>query len=388
MRIWWTRNPSLKRFTCKFGCCFLSLSLFLNHGCNLSSCFFSPLFLLAPSRDAPALSTDQEVLSFQHYQQQHQDHQHERWPDSEQDAADQPEWDDEALAKRLHLPPHAGTASSASALTTTATTTAAELGTFHHGGGGGGDYTASSSNNNNDNIAERLRVEETKAQLAAAREGMERQAASLRLEQETKKAAAASGGGVAGSGGIRGGRGGGTGAGGGIWLPPHLRNTGGITSSGGIGSSTTMGSLRSRMTHQKLDVADNELFPDLASAEKILEASKPKKGVGKLAPKKSFTAPGGATWANKTSVEAAPETKETANVAKQSSPENTVESTKDGEDGVVLAEETKELNLVVNEENVAAVVAPEVSAHEGALAVKKALTKKKKKDLSTFKSAS
>jgi hypothetical protein len=143
-------------------------------------------------------------------------------------------------------------------------------------------------------IKEKMRVEETKAQLAAAREGMERQAAQLKVDKEKKNekkqanqgsipsnsnprfgAAAASMSGA-----------GGTGT---KWLPPHLR-------AGGGGASMTRapmpGSIGGRF--QKVDTADEQLFPDLATADAIIE----KQDRDSRAPKKTPVG-GGATWANK-----------------------------------------------------------------------------------------
>jgi hypothetical protein len=141
-------------------------------------------------------------------------------------------------------------------------------------------------------IAEKLRVEETKAQLAAAREGMERQAAKLkddRDKKDEKKASIPSSsnprfGAAAASMGA-----GGTGT---KWLPPHLR-------AGGGGSMP-----RARMPgsayvggFQKVDTQDEQLFPDLATADAIIEKQKDFQPAFK-APKKTPVG-GGATWASK-----------------------------------------------------------------------------------------
>lgn len=116
-----------------------------------------------------------------------------------------------------------------------------------------------------ENIAEKLRVEETRAQLAAAREGMERRAAEHKEEkqptQPTRFAAAATGG---------------------KWMPPHIRSGGGMKST-------------------KLDVQDEELFPDLASAEKILEQKQQQQHTA-YKPIKKTPVGGGATWASKVNV--------------------------------------------------------------------------------------
>lgn len=145
-------------------------------------------------------------------------------------------------------------------------------------------------------IKEKMRVEETKAQLAAAREGMERRAAQLKVDKEKKnekkqanQASIPSNprfGAAAASMGAAGGGGGGTGA---KWLPPHLR-------AGGSGVSVP----RARMPGSiggfqgKVDTADEQLFPDLATADAIIE----KQDRDSRAPKKTPVG-GGATWATK-----------------------------------------------------------------------------------------
>jgi hypothetical protein len=140
-------------------------------------------------------------------------------------------------------------------------------------------------------IKEKMRVEETKAQLAAAREGMERQAAQLKVDKEKKDekkqanqasipsnprfgAAAASM------------SAGGTGT---KWLPPHLR-------AGGGGASMTRAPMPGSIGgfQRKVDTNDEQLFPDLATADAIIE----KQDKDSRAPKKTPVG-GGATWANK-----------------------------------------------------------------------------------------
>jgi len=165
-----------------------------------------------------------------------------------------------------------------------------------------------------DNIAEKLRVEETRAQLAAAREGMEREAAKLKEEQEKKeqekkeKEAAASGrfGAAAAS---LGSAGAGTG---GKWVPRHLRGGGmgaGPGMSRGWGAGMGMGT-------QKLDVQDEELFPDLAAADKILEQKEKEQQPVFKVPKKTPVG-GGASWASKMS----PPKKEKTTEKTESAPE-------------------------------------------------------------------
>lgn len=129
-----------------------------------------------------------------------------------------------------------------------------------------------------DDIAERMRLEETKAALASAREGMERQAQRLKEEQEKKKeepsrfAAAAE-----------------TSAGG-KWIPSRLRSGGTSLSRVRMGGTT----------HQKLDTQDESLFPDLKEADKILQQEKKQEAVYKV-PKKTAVG-GGATWGSRPAV--------------------------------------------------------------------------------------
>lgn len=107
-----------------------------------------------------------------------------------------------------------------------------------------------------DDVAERMRVEETRAALAAAREGMEKEAQRLKDEQTKKEVVAAptSDSGV------------GTG---GKWVPVHLRG----------GTSAALGNSRLMMSKARgksaiPDTGDAMDFPDLASANEAIEAQK------------------------------------------------------------------------------------------------------------------
>ncbi|KAL7488483.1 hypothetical protein ACHAW6_014062 [Cyclotella cf. meneghiniana] len=102
-----------------------------------------------------------------------------------------------------------------------------------------------------EDVAERLRIEETKAQLARAKEGMAKEAERLekeKREKEEKAAARKMGLGVSMGEGL-----------GGKWMPSHLR----------AGGSSTLGPASMDGAKQP-NVADEELFPDLAAADKIL----------------------------------------------------------------------------------------------------------------------
>lgn len=205
-------------------------------------------------------------------------------------------------------------------------------------------------------IAEKLRLEETKAQLAAAREGMEREAAKLKEEQE-KKEEAKSGAGARFSAAAS--NLGGTSK----WLPPHMRGGGLSAALPGV-----------RPGSQKLDVQNEELFPDLASAEKILE-QKEKQSQPLFKPPKKTPVGGGASWASpvKTAAPVAEAVPEKV-VAEE---ETALASTLDP----AVAEAPKNATAVKPPVSAAAKVAAAPSPSKD-LGAKKP---KKKKDLSTFK---
>jgi len=168
------------------------------------------------------------------------------------------EWDDEALAATY-------TRKGATSAGTSATSELLDM------------KALESKRREQDDVAERLRVEETKAALAAAREGMEREAQRLKEEREKKeeeKKPEASGlGGV-----------------GGKWVPPHMRAGSGL-------SRMRMGAAVGGATQsRKLDTQDENLFPDLAAADAILEQQKQQ--VAYKVPKKTAVG-GGATWGSR-----------------------------------------------------------------------------------------
>jgi hypothetical protein len=225
-----------------------------------------------------------------------------------------------------------------------------------------------------DGIAEKLRREETKAQLAAAREGMEREAQKLREEQERKEqeaaarqqrlATAASS----------------TTAGGAKWLPPHLR-------AGGAGSSIASAFSRVSVTGGKLDVQNEELFPDLASADKILEQKEKEQHAAFKIPKKTPVG-GGASWASKATALPGPPPQ-----APVPSPATSQSVQIDAEPPVTktttVAQEPDP--DVTEAEAVPEAASPAASSESPAHASdvpKIAPKKKKKKDLSTFKPGS
>jgi hypothetical protein len=145
-----------------------------------------------------------------------------------------------------------------------------------------------SKRNEQGDIAEKLRVEETKAQLAAAKAGMEKEAIRLKEEREKKDTG-------------KGGKPEPTGSkprfgaaagmmGGGKWVPPHMRAGGSIMDRPfgmGMGGGGGAG---------KVDTQDETLFPDLASADALLKQQKDQPAY--MAPKKTPVG-GGATWGNR-----------------------------------------------------------------------------------------
>jgi hypothetical protein len=169
-----------------------------------------------------------------------------------EDEAAAGDWDDSALASKFTVN---------TAATTTSTGGAAEL----------MDMKAlEKKRNEQDDIKERLRVEETKQKLAAAREGMEKEAQRLKEEKNAKEEAKKSGVNATPSTGNRFGAAAanmGAGAGGGAtkWVPSRVSRA--PVASSGPGSRF----------QRKVDTQDEELFPDLATADKIIEQEEERK---------------------------------------------------------------------------------------------------------------
>lgn len=140
--------------------------------------------------------------------------------------------------------------------------------------------------NAGDDVAERLRIEETKAQLARAKEGMAKEAERLEREKKEKedKATFRKVGASATANSAEGG-------GGGKWVPSHLRGGGGGGSS--IRGPSIMGGGGTGINKQP-NMADEELFPDLADADKILAE---KEKMEKLEQERGIRAPTG--WGSK-----------------------------------------------------------------------------------------
>jgi hypothetical protein len=228
-----------------------------------------------------------------------------------------------------------------------------------------------------DDVAERLRIEETKAQLARAKEGMAKEAERLEKEKKEKeeKAASRAAGSV-----VEGGAGG-------KWIPSHLRG------GNSIRGPAVMGGVK------QPNMADEELFPDLAAADKIL-AEKEKQGKveqERLA-KGGIRAPSG--WGARSESSSggigAPMTRQPLNLAPRSieerKPLNLAPPTKKEESkgGVAEVQEKKvddeqksepALAAAPSEEPKPEAVAPVNDAPKKDIKLKK----KKKKDLSSFK---
>ena len=155
--------------------------------------------------------------------------------------------------------------------------------------------------NESTDIAEKLRVEETKAQLAAAREGMEREAQRLKEEKERKeqeakeKSAARFGGAAAGLSSSAGGA-----ATGGKWVPSRIRE-GGLSGSGRFGNVGIGGS-------QKLDTEDENLFPDLATADVIMKQKQEEQQKAAKKPTGPGAVGGGASWGSRPKLNLKPKT--------------------------------------------------------------------------------
>lgn len=189
------------------------------------------------------------------------------------------------------------------------------------------------------NIAEKMRIEATKAALAAARQGMEREGQKLeaaKMEKAAKQQQAPDA----------------AAGGGGRWMPAHLR--------GGLASRMTASRLPGG--GQKVDTSSAELFPDLQQADKILEQKERAQAASvKHVPKKTPVG-GGANWASKAvtrpKAAAKPEV-------------------------VTPAVEAAAAEAVAPAPAPEPVVAAPVI--KPSLATRKSATKKKKKDLSTFK---
>lgn len=235
-------------------------------------------------------------------------------------------------------------------------------------------------------IAEKLRVEETKAKLAAAREGMEREAQRIKDEKEKKDQVVSSSRFGAAAAGISSSA---VGSVGGKWVPSRLRSTDGGMSSG-------WGSKMSS-SQKKVDTEDENLFPDLATADAILEKQKQEQPAYK-APTKTPVG-GGATWGTTSATSSsAPATRPKLNLKKKTTKEplavEEAGNTRKLEQSPAVASVTEVVKSqavspeppVVENPVMAAESSPTVvEAGAPAPAPIKPKKKKKKKDISTFK---
>lgn len=312
-----------------------------NIPCNIAFMltFTDPLMHNHYLSDAPALSKTADVVPTTG-----------ALPLQTNPANDDAQWDDEALAANTRKGVAVVVTSGVTTKELVVETKALSLKT-HTGG------------NEQEHIAEKLRVEETKAKLAAAREGMEREAQRIKEEKEKKEEnaaqAASSRFGAAAAAGS-----------GGKWVSSRLRNGGGL-SSGGWGS-------RVSSSRQKVNTEDENLFPDLAAADAILEKQKSEQPAYK-APTKTPVG-GGATWG----ASAAPKSRPKLNLKKK-----TVTEPPKTEAPAPTPAPVEDKVEATPAEAPAPEPAPEpalepVEAPAPAPAPLKPKKKKKKKDLSTF----
>ena len=143
--------------------------------------------------------------------------------------------------------------------------------------------TYESQMNEKEEIQEKLRVEETRKQLAAAREGMKKEEERLKEEMEEKKKKEqelAEARNMTAGGSTR-------------WVPSHMRSS---APSGGIGGIRPMGLGRSGMAssltgfQRQVNMRDEELFPDLATADKMMKQEEEQKVNATKAKKKTVEA--------------------------------------------------------------------------------------------------
>jgi len=270
---------------------------------------------------------------------------------------DDSQWDDDALAAKTSRK-GAAVVVPAGATTKDLVVETKALSLKTHTGG-----------NEQQNIAEKLRVEETKKKLAAARKGMEMEAQRLKEEKEKKEEGKA---GATGS--SRFGAAAAAGSGG-TWKSSRLRSGGGGLSNIGWGSK--MGG--SSSMQRKVNTEDENLFPDLAAADAILEKQKVDGQPAYKAPTKTPVG-GGATWGASSNITAtAPKSRPKLNLKKKVVAEAPKTEEPAAETPAAATEEpaTTPAETTTTE-------APAAAAEATAAAPLKPKKKKKKKDLSTF----
>mmetsp|Transcript_5662 Transcript_5662/g.7238 ORF Transcript_5662/g.7238 Transcript_5662/m.7238 type:complete len:305 (+) Transcript_5662:93-1007(+) len=244
------------------------------------------------------------------------------------------DWDESALASKLQI-------GSGNKNATGGTAELLDMKTFQSRG------------NEKDDIKEKLRTEEIKAKLAAARDGMKKEEERLKEEKVKKEkkeedsrfgAAAANLGGTVKST---------------TWLPPHMRAANSNVGRGMLGSSMSSSSGFQR----KIDTDNEELFPDLATADKIIAQEEEQK---QQAARR--TKPTASPWGAQKKAAPAP--------VKESQTEKKKE-----DDIVTSKKESSEEKAEITPAPVSTPVTTAASVVEGL----KKKPKKKKKDLSTFK---
>ena len=255
-----------------------------------------------------------------------------------------------------------------------------------------------------DDVAERLRIEETKAQLARAKEGMAKEAERMAAEKEAKEAKKQGGGPVAPSGGLGGG------GAGGKWVPSHMRGGGGGSSIRGPASMPSVrgpASMDGSGFQRPVDTACEELFPDLADADKIMKEKEEREAKEVAANTVSSSQPvrapagWGARMGPPGGVSPAPAQRRPLNLTKpaERKPLNLSAPSQKEEPAVAKVEPAPapaaDEKPKKEEESEPEKKSPEPSAPKPEAAptpaapkVEKKLKKKKKKDLSTFKAKS
>jgi hypothetical protein len=321
----------------------LSISCEILYGFLYSPCVFACLYNFFLKSDAPALSTDADAeggssslpVSFA----------------ASADGGNDSQWDDAALA--------AATTRRGTTVATSAGVTTKDWADLK-----GNDFK--STGDEKEDIATKLRIEETRAQLDAAKEGIKKEAQRLKEEKEKReqeaKEKAANRFGTAAAG-LSGGAGG-------KWVPSRMR-------AGGTSLSDRFGG--AGMGSQKVDMEDENLFPDLASADKILEKQKNEQPAYK-APKKTPVG-GGATWGNRPKLNLKPKTQTKQDDAAESEEPKAVSKPAEEQ---TLKEEAAPPPATVEAQAADAEPAPVASTAAVPAPAPIKPKKKKKKDLSTF----
>jgi hypothetical protein len=223
--------------------------------------------------------------------------------------------------------------------------------------------------NDQEDIAKKLQVQETRAQLVAAREGMEREAQRIKEEKDKKEQAAKE-------------RTDGTV--GGKWIPSRLRAE-------GMPVSSRFGAASGGL--HNLNTEDENLFPDLAAADAIMEKKKQEQPA--YAATKKTPVGGGATWGSRPKLNLKPKSQPTkeeedapASVADETSEvSKTVEV--QSEDSIPTEGLPKQEEPATPAEAVSARASDDADAESAPALSTSAPSpikpkKKKKKDISTF----